>query len=142
FDAGTLNITGTPIENGSFGITLRISDSAGNTLTKIGRGLFIGGGTSTVNINTNDLGVAVIGQSFSGQAFACCLPNAFTWSLFSGSLPAGLTLSSDGIISAPVAASNALGPYKFLVKAADAINPANFAIRQLTITVSNLSITS
>ena len=74
--------------------------------------------------------------------FACCLPNAFTWSLVSGSLPAGLTLSSDGIISGPVAASNALGPYKFLVKAADAINPANFAIRQLTITVSNLSITS
>ena len=141
FDAGTLNLSGTPQENGSFSFVLQINDSAGHTL-KVSRGLFIGAGTSTVSIGSQDLGVAVIGQNFSTQLFACCLPNAFTWTLLSGSLPAGLSLSPDGIISGPVAASNAVGPYKFLVKAADAINPANFAIRQLTITVSNLSITS
>ena len=140
FDAGTLNITGTPLENGSFAITLRMSDSAGNTLAKIVRGLFIGGGTSTVSISSSDLGVALIGQNFSSTLFACCLPNAFTWSLFSGSLPEGLTLSSAGVISGiPTAA---LGKYQFFVKAADAINPANFAIRQIALTLSNLSITS
>ena len=135
-------MSGTPQENGSFGFVLRISDSAGHTLIKMGAGCSLAEERRPSASAASDLGVAVIGQNFSGQLFACCLPNAFTWSLLSGSLPAGLSLSPDGIISGPVAASNAVGPYKFLVKAADAINPANFAIRQLTITVSNLSITS
>ena len=142
FDAGTLNITGTPVENGSFGVTFRIADSADNTLMKVGRGLFIGGGTSTVSINNGDLGTAIIGQTFFFGLSACCLPNAFSWSLASGSLPESLSLSSDGSITGTVAASNAIGQYKFFVKAADAINPSNFALKQLTITVSNLSITS
>src|SRR5262249_40753354 len=44
FDAGTLNLSGTPLENGSFRIVLRITDSASNIL-KVARGLFISGGT-------------------------------------------------------------------------------------------------
>jgi len=46
-DAQTLNITGTPVESGSFGFTLRITDAAGNTLAKSSRGLFIAGGGGT-----------------------------------------------------------------------------------------------
>ena len=49
------NLSGIPLENGSFRIVLRISDAGGNTLTKVSRWLFIGGDTSTVNISSSTI---------------------------------------------------------------------------------------
>jgi len=141
FDPATLDLGGTPTENGFFQITLKITDSAGNTIDRV-TGLQIGGGTTTVSVNSGDLGIGIIGRFSFFSLSACCLPNAFVWSLESGSLPEGLTLSSNGFISGVPTATNAIGEYKFFVRAGDAINPSNFAIRQVTITLSTLSITS
>ena len=141
FDAGTFQFSGTPIENGFFNIRLRFTDAAGNTVTT-SRYFQIGAGTSTIYVNNSDLGTALIGQSFGYQLSACCVPTPYTWSLVGGSLPDGLTLSSDGLIAGTVASSNAPREYAFLVRAADSINPANAGVRQLTITVTSLSITT
>ena len=40
-----------------------------------------------------------VGTPYSYQMSACCGTAPYTWSIWSGSLPAGLTLSSSGLIS-------------------------------------------
>ena len=83
-ESGTQTVSGTPLENGSFNITLNVTDAANpaNTL-RASQGLQIGGGgTSTISINSCDLGSATIGQSFSYQLSACCIPTPYVWSLW------------------------------------------------------------
>jgi hypothetical protein len=152
FDAGTQTVSGTPLENGSFGFTLDIADSAApsaNTL-RSGFGVSIGGGTSTININNSrNLGFAAIGLPFSSGLNACCLPNppGYTWALKAGSsLPVGLTVhtqaNGNGVISGTVDSSNPPGVYSFFVQASDPGNPANVGIRQFTLTLTSNPVVS
>ena len=141
FDSTTGVVSGTPLENGFFNVTLRFTDAVGNRLVT-SRGLQIGGGTSTVYVQNPNLGEALIGQFYWTRLWACCVPTPFVWSIQSGSLPAGLTLSPDGTISGTVGASNAPGAYTFFVRAADSANPANIAVRQITLTLTSLMLTS
>lgn len=56
----------------------------------------------------------------------------YTFSLVSGSLPPGLTLGSDGIISGTPTTE---GTYTFSIKITDSSNPANEVTKEFTLTV-------
>lgn len=134
-DPATQTVSGTPLENGSFGITLEVRDTANpaNTLVT-SQGLWIGGGTTTIGVNNNDLGVAAIGQPFSYQLGACCIPTPYLWSVEPpASMPAGLGLDSSGRITGTP--TGPAGTATFLVRAADSTNPNNYGIRLLTLTL-------
>ena len=93
------------------------------------------GGTGTTNTeNTIDFGVyscpvitispaslatALKGQSYSATFTAAGGISPYTWSVTSGTLPSGLTLSSAGVLSGTPTAS--VGTYSFTVKAFDAL---------------------
>ena len=64
--------------------------------------LFVAGMASAVcNIDILDESIpdGFVGVPYSYQLSACCGTAPYTWSIWSGSLPAGLSLSSTGLIS-------------------------------------------
>jgi hypothetical protein len=145
FPAGTtlsgLTLSGTPTENGSFNEYLVISDTTPvhKAFTQ-SYGVFIAGAPgTTIQINNSNLGTFILGSSLNFGLNACCVPS-YTWTLVGGSLPPGnppLTLSPSGVITGTLTVA---GTYTFLVQAADQINPANFARRWLTMTISPMTI--
>jgi beta-galactosidase len=87
-----------------------------------------------LSVTTATLEGAVINNGYSQSLSATGGTTPYIWSIVgSGLLPAGLTLSADGIISGtPVQA----GSYLFTVRVVDAANPAQSAEKQLNIVVS------
>lgn len=96
--------------------------------------------------SSGSLGTVAIGAAANIQLSATDPDsNTITYSIISGSLPAGLTLSSSGLISGTMSASP--GTYSFTVSATDSSNPAvsrSFSINSIaeitggTITISGL----
>jgi RHS repeat-associated protein len=73
---------------------------------------------SQLQITTDSLSDGSVNHSYSVQLNATGGSNSYTWSLSSGSLPAGLSLSSSGIIlGTPTSATN---PVSFVVQVVDA----------------------
>lgn len=52
-----------------------------------------------LDIITEAIPSGTVNQAYSFQVQACCGTTPYTFSIYSGSLPAGLTLSSSGLIS-------------------------------------------
>ncbi len=140
FNTGTDLLSGTPLEtSGNFSLNARFSDSAGNTLTR-SMGVYIAGsGLTTIYIyNGSTLGPSTVGSAPSFTLSACCVPS-YAWSVVSGTLPPGQTLSSSGLLSGTLTTA---GTYTFLVMVADPANSANNAFRQFIETVTPISITT
>ena len=139
-NGGTLAVSGTPAENGSFNPVFLFTDSypAGGKTLRVTSNLFISGGTSTISINHNgDLGSVTAWTPLVNQLSACCAAG-YVWSVTSGTLPPGVTLSAGGLLTGTPTTA---GPYTFLVKSADSTNAANFGARQFTLTVTAATIT-
>ena len=92
---------GTPTKSGTFPITVAVSDHSVPAQTQSRSFSFvIAGATAPLAISTNGLGQGSTGKSYSGSLSASGGTPAYTWSIASGSLPAGLSLSSStGVIS-------------------------------------------
>jgi hypothetical protein len=91
------NLAGTPTQTGSFPIVVTVTDSNGCTGTSATYTLVIGCQTITVNNPATTTGTA--NAPFS-QTFTQTNGLApVTFSLASGTLPAGLTLASNGVLS-------------------------------------------
>jgi hypothetical protein len=83
-------------------------------------------------ITTTSLSSATIGSAYSSSALAATGTPSFTWSVVSGSLPAGLSLNSaTGVISGTPTGS--AGTVSFTVRA---VNAAGEATKQLSIAVN------
>ena len=137
-DGATLALSGTPAENGSFYPEFSVTDNAG-TPYRIHPSLYFSGGASTVQINSwYDLGTARPGFAYSNTLSACCLPT-YQWSISGGTLPPGLTMSSSGTLAGTPTTN---GIYTFLVRVQDPTNPPNHAMRQFTLTISPISVTT
>jgi hypothetical protein len=92
-----------------------------------------GGGSSTIQINTpGSLGTFPTGMTYTRVLSACCTSNPLSWTIVSGALPSGFTLSTSGVLSGATVAG-AVGSYTFVVKAADSVNASNFGLRQFTL---------
>ena len=87
-------LSGTPTENGTFNVVIRVTNDIGYDTKAFIMSVF----SETVIINPS-LPFALTSQDYSQQLLASG-EGPFTWSIASGTLPAGLTLNtSTGIIS-------------------------------------------
>ena len=90
-------------------------------------------GITIYGVNTfanNKLGAAPIGSPFWYQFAACCAAS-YQWSIGGGTVPPGLALNSDGVLSGTPTAP---GTYTFLVRVEDP-NAAIYGQRQFTLSV-------
>src|SRR6185436_5530946 len=100
--AGT--ISGTPTAAGSSNVTIQVADSAQGRATKA----FTLQVTAELTIVTATLAPGTVGTPYSQPLQATGGTAPFTWSVASGQLPQGLTLSAAGTISGtPTAAGSA-----------------------------------
>jgi len=88
-------ISGTPSAAGTASFTVRATDSIGRTGT---RALSIAV-VEPVVISTSSLPSGVTGRAYSTALGASGGTGTYTWAMVSGTLPAGLTLSTAGVIS-------------------------------------------
>jgi hypothetical protein len=128
-----MTVSGTPLENGGFSPVFTFTDSAGNTSVSV-QNFNIGNvNGATLNINQgSDLGTITTGIVYSNQLTACCVPS-YSWTQIGGTLPPGVGLSPSGLLSGT---PNTTGTYTFVIKVADAGNPANSTARQFTLVVT------
>ena len=105
-------ISGTPTTPGTFPFSLRLSDGAGRTATKDGAIQV----RAALSIVTSSLTPLVAGVAATQQLSAAGGVAPYVWSLVSGVLPPGLTLSPSGSISGTPSAP---GSFPFTVRVAD-----------------------
>jgi hypothetical protein len=92
-----------------------------------------------VTITTTSLANGVVRVSYAAQLSASGgVPGPDTYSLVSGSLPAGLSLSSSGAISGTPTAA---GTSTFTVQAADSASPSDTGTATLSLTVVPVEVT-
>jgi len=92
--------------------------------------------TITVNsqlaVTTATLSAGLIGTGYNQTLAAAAGVTPYSWSLTSGTLPAGLSLSTGGVISGTPTAA---GTFSFTVTVTDSETPAVSASQALTITI-------
>jgi Putative Ig domain len=125
-------ISGTPTTLGSTTFKIQVTDvqtpkQAVDTATK----------SITVNqplaISTTSLTSGTVGVPYSGSITATGGVPPYTWSIISGTLPAGLTLSSSGFISGTPTTQET---QTFTVQVSDSQTPASTATTSLTLTIT------
>ncbi len=131
-------ISGTPTAQTNSNFTIEITDSLGNSASQ----------PLTIAIGA-PLPLAVATTTLPNGSLSVSYPNTvlaatggvppFTWSLFSGTFPPGLTLGADGTISGTPTQT---GTFNFTVEVSDSETPVVTATKLLSITVSNLGVLS
>ncbi|MFZ3265575.1 MAG: putative Ig domain-containing protein [Terriglobales bacterium] len=138
-NSSTGAITGTPtgpfVGTTSFTVTVTDSESPIKTATA---SLSITISAPTLTITTTSLPTGVKTQAYSAALAATGGVTPYTWSIKTGSLPAGLSLNtSTGVISGTPTAT---GPSNFTIKVTDSETPtAQSATANLSIAINNSS---
>jgi hypothetical protein len=134
-NASTGAITGTPSGPvASTPLTFKVADSSNPALTQTAT-FTLTVSSATLTISTSSLPNGQTGVAYSATLAATGGVSPYTWSLTSGSLPAGLTLNaSTGAITGTPSAAVAATPLSF--KVADSSNPALTQTANLTLTIS------
>jgi hypothetical protein len=131
-------ISGTPTASGTSNFTATASDSGvpvQTTSTAIGITI----APSPLTITISVLPSATSGNAYSQVLQASGGTPSYTWTIASGALPAGLTLSAGGVISGTPSASGttkAPAPLSFTVAVSDSGNPAQGSSVAMTIAVA------
>ena len=124
--------TGTSNQNYTFTVTDQ-TPPAPQTVSKTLQ-LIIGAAPPALTISTTSLPSGTVTQAYSTTLTATGGTGTKTWDIASGSLPAGLNLSSSGVISGTPATTDTSSP-TFRVR--DSGNPQQTATKQLSITINN-----
>lgn len=109
----TAQLTGTPTVAGTYNFTLTVTDSAGSTASQdytvvIGSGVIVTAGTLPAwTVNTTGYQQTITSQGGTGNV---------TYSVTAGAVPAGMNLSSAGLISGKPTVA---GTFNFTVTATD-----------------------
>ncbi len=125
-NASTGLLSGTPTTAGTFSFTVKVTDHAGLTDTK---------DTSITIVPAPSLSFPAPPSGWTNTVYLDTLTESggvspFTWSLASGSLPPGISLTSSGNLSGTATAT---GTYSFTVKVTDANGQAATQATSLTI---------
>ncbi|MCL2128941.1 MAG: SUMF1/EgtB/PvdO family nonheme iron enzyme [Treponema sp.] len=102
-------ISGTSSAVGKFDFTVRAENNAGNATKEFSIIIY----KLAPDITTNNLPFGVVGKAYS-QSLSATGITPITWEVKSGTLPDGLSLSEDGVISGTPTAN---GLFEFTVKA-------------------------
>jgi hypothetical protein len=141
-NASTGVISGTPTVANSYSFTVKVTDSGSpvQTQTQLFTGVSIAAG---VTITTTSIAGSYVGNS--GYSVTLAAQNGitpYTWSISSGALPGGLSLTAaTGVIAGT---PNAAGTFNFTVKVTDSTAPtAQTTTQALSITIASaLTLTS
>ena len=149
--------TGTFSDNSTQNISSQVTWSSSNsgvaTINSTGLATGVAGGSSTIkatqgsvngsttltvqptalSITTASLPAGTVGQAYSNALAASGGTAPYTWTVSSGTLPTGLTLTSAGQISGTPSAA---ATFTFTVQVADGGAPQQIASKQLSITVA------
>jgi hypothetical protein len=129
--SSTGKITGTPTTAGTYTFTTKVVDSKGNSDTSICT-IVVEAPPVDLECGTCGASKAFVGSSYSATLSASGGSGSYTYSLASGSLPPGLSLSSAGkITGSPTKA----GTYTFTTKVVDSKGKSDTAT--CTIVVSS-----
>ncbi len=125
-------LSGTPTAAGNYNYTIAVSDSGG--VTQLSRTYQVQV-EAPLTITSTTLPAGTVGTAYSSSLAATGGVPPYTWALASGSLPAGITLSSTGVLSGTPTQT---GSFPFLARVSDSAN--RNATRSFTLVVgSNLS---
>jgi len=131
--ASTGVISGTPTTSGTASFTVQVKDANNSTATK-SLSIVVAAAAQPPSISTSSLPGGTVNSSYSTTLTATGGKTPYSWSISSGSLPAGLSLAaSTGIISGTPTAS---GTSSFTVKVTDSSSPAQTATKSLSIAVT------
>ena len=134
-------ISGTPTSAATTSFTVKVTDSSGaqGGASSVTQKLSVTINPSLV-ITTTSLPNGLVGAAYSATLGSSGGVGTITWSLSSGSLPAGLTLSGAGAISGTPTTA---GSSTFTVQAKDSGTPQQTVQQPLSITVySGLTVTT
>ena len=139
-NASTGTISGTPTAAGPSNFTVKATDSSSPAQTAT-KALTTSINPATLTITTTTLPNGIVGTTYATAVHSTGGTGTVTWSLTAGTLPAGLTLDSQGSITGTPTAT---GTSNFTVKATDSGSPAQSATAALNITINpaTLSITT
>ena len=133
------NISGTPTAAGQSNVTVSATDSSTPTQTQTqALSIMI---HPPLAITTTTLPGGTVGTAYSEDIGSSGGTLPITWTVTSGTLPAGLTLQSGANGDAVVSGTpTAAGSSTFTVKASDSSSPVQSASQQLTITINSAPI--
>nr|WP_127170044.1 putative Ig domain-containing protein [Xanthomonas sp. BRIP62415] len=116
-DAATGSLSGTPTVAGTFTFTLTVSDSTPSPAAQASRSYTLTIAAPVIAVAPTTLPAATRGTAYSQTLSASGGTAPYTYSLGSGTLPAGLTLASNGTLSGTATVE---GSFNFTVTATDA----------------------
>jgi Putative Ig domain len=125
--SGAGSIAGAPSQSGTFNFTVQVKDSESTPQTRT-QPLSLTVNAAPLNITTTTLPAGTVGTAYNASFAATGGVSPYTWSVLSGSLPAGLSLSGAGAVSGTPSAA---GTASFQVQVKDstgATNSAGFSI--------------
>jgi hypothetical protein len=133
--SGTGTISGTPTAAATTTFTVKVTDSSGAQGGPLSATQKL---SATINpialtITTTSLSDGIAGTAYSASLAASGGAGAISWSVTTGKLPGGLTLSGSGDISGTPTAA---GTTNFTVTATDSSTPPQTAKQALTITIN------
>jgi|GEM_PF-710047 len=118
FNSSTGVIQGTPTTEGSSTITVQVTDASDVPMTVTSQQTIRIHAAGAVSLSiAGNPPAGVVGVAYSTTLQATGGTSPYSWSVISGSLPAGLSLSSDGVISGT---PTTLGSAMFTVQVQDA----------------------
>lgn len=127
-DSASGVMSGTPVSAGSSTLTVRATDANGQS---VDQAYTLTVDPAQIVVDPAVLAAPQVGHAYR-HAFSATRGNgSYTWSVASGSLPAGLALSADGVLSGT---PTSIGTSTFVVSASDGQNYAG--TRSITLTVS------
>jgi hypothetical protein len=98
-----------------------------------------GCGSTNLTEATKTLPAATVGTTYSQTLAAVGGTTPYVWSITSGALPIGLTLSTSGVISGTPSTA---GTSTFTVNVSDSSNPVSTSTQNLTIQVTSTTLTT
>ena len=132
FNAATATLSGKTAVAGSFPISIKATDSSTGTGPYSQTNAYtLVVGAPTITITPTTLTAATAGVTFTQQLTASGGATPYTYAVTTGALPAGVTLSTAGLISGKPTAA---GTFSFTVTATD--NNTNTGVQAYTWTVN------
>jgi len=92
-------ISGTPTAAGTYSFTLQVNDSASQSSSATYSVTCSAAVATPLSITSYSLAGGTVGVSYSESLAASGGTAPYSWALFSGSLPPGLSLGSNGVVS-------------------------------------------